>query len=102
MDKNSYALGMSIAHNMISSGVKEVAFEDFTAGLRVHRAEDVVEEVDVAILVDCTRELDALLLPAAEVEPTFADLRLVAPLHHLQVLVQAAHPDGLPVPLSLH
>lgn len=34
MDKNSYALGMSIAHNMISSGVKEVSFEDFTAGLK--------------------------------------------------------------------
>ncbi|MCM1178097.1 MAG: FKBP-type peptidyl-prolyl cis-trans isomerase [Bacteroides sp.] len=34
MDKNSYALGMSIAHNMISSGVKEVVFEDFTAGLK--------------------------------------------------------------------
>ena len=29
MDKNSYALGMSIAHNMLQSGVKEVAFEDF-------------------------------------------------------------------------
>ena len=34
MDKNSYALGMSIAHNMISSGVKELSFEDFTAGLK--------------------------------------------------------------------
>lgn len=34
MDKNSYALGMSIAHNMISSGVKEVSFDDFTAGLK--------------------------------------------------------------------
>lgn len=34
MDKNSYALGMSIAHNMISSGVKEVSFEDFTAGIK--------------------------------------------------------------------
>lgn len=34
MDKNSYALGMSIAHNMISSGVKEVAFEDFVSGLK--------------------------------------------------------------------
>lgn len=34
MDKNSYALGMSIAHNMISSGVKEVEFNDFTAGLK--------------------------------------------------------------------
>ena len=34
MDKNSYALGMSIAHNMISSGVRNVSFEDFTAGVK--------------------------------------------------------------------
>ena len=34
MDKNSYALGMSIAHNMLSSGVNDVVFEDFTAGLK--------------------------------------------------------------------
>lgn len=34
MDKNSYALGMSIAHNMMQSGVKEIAFEDFVAGLK--------------------------------------------------------------------
>lgn len=34
MDKNSYALGMSIAHNMVSSGIKEVSFDDFTAGLK--------------------------------------------------------------------
>lgn len=34
MDKNSYALGMSIAHNMIQSGVKEINFEDFTSGLK--------------------------------------------------------------------
>lgn len=34
MDKNSYALGMSIAHNMLSSGVKDVVFEDFTAGIK--------------------------------------------------------------------
>ena len=34
MDRNSYALGMSIAHNMLSSGVKDIAFDDFAAGLR--------------------------------------------------------------------
>ena len=34
MDKNSYALGMSIAHNMIQSGVKEISFDDFTSGLK--------------------------------------------------------------------
>ena len=27
-------LGMSIAHNMLSSGIKEVDFEDFTAGIK--------------------------------------------------------------------
>lgn len=34
MDKNSYALGMSIAHNMLQSGVKEISFDDFVAGLK--------------------------------------------------------------------
>ena len=34
MDKNSYALGMSIAHNMLSSGIKTIEFEDFAAGVK--------------------------------------------------------------------
>lgn len=34
MDKTSYALGMSIAHNMLQSGVKEVKFDDFVAGIK--------------------------------------------------------------------
>jgi len=34
MDKTSYALGMSIAHNMLQSGVTEIAFDDFVAGLK--------------------------------------------------------------------
>lgn len=34
MDKNSYALGMSIAHNMLSSGIREVNFDDFAAGVK--------------------------------------------------------------------
>ena len=34
MDKNSYALGMSIANNMMSSGIKEVNFDDFAAGVK--------------------------------------------------------------------
>lgn len=34
MDKVSYALGMSIAHNMTQSGVKELNIEDFAAGLK--------------------------------------------------------------------
>lgn len=34
MDKNSYALGMSIAHNMMSSGIKSIEFDDFVAGVK--------------------------------------------------------------------
>lgn len=34
MDKTSYALGMSIAHNMIQSGVRDLALEDFTAAIQ--------------------------------------------------------------------
>ncbi len=34
MDKNSYALGMSIAHNMMSSGIRTIEFDDFAAGVK--------------------------------------------------------------------
>ncbi len=34
MDKTSYALGMSIAHNMISSGVTELNFDDFALAIK--------------------------------------------------------------------
>ena len=34
MDKKSYALGMSIAHNMLQSGVKDLSFDDFAAGVK--------------------------------------------------------------------
>lgn len=34
MDKISYALGMSIAHNMAQSGVRNIAAEDFTAAVK--------------------------------------------------------------------
>ena len=34
MDKISYALGMSIAHNLAQSGVREIAVDDFAAAIR--------------------------------------------------------------------
>ena len=34
MDKNSYALGMSSAHHMRSSGIKTIEFDDFAAGVK--------------------------------------------------------------------
>ena len=33
MDKVSYCLGLSVAHNMIQSGVKKIEIEDFVKGL---------------------------------------------------------------------
>lgn len=34
MDKNSYALGMNIAHSMMQSGINRLQYEDFLAGLK--------------------------------------------------------------------
>lgn len=34
MDKTSYSLGMSIAHNMVNSGVESLQFDDFCAGIK--------------------------------------------------------------------
>ena len=34
MDKNSYALGMNIAHSMMQSGITRLQYEDFLSGLK--------------------------------------------------------------------
>ena len=34
MDKNSYALGLSIAHHMMQSGIQSIDFDSFTAGVK--------------------------------------------------------------------
>ncbi len=34
MDKNSYAVGMMIAQNMLSSGIRGLEFDDFVAGVK--------------------------------------------------------------------
>lgn len=54
MDKNSYALGMSIAHNMMQSGVSEVVFDDFVAGLKaiLEGSEPAVPFEEAAKLLD--------------------------------------------------
>lgn len=54
MDKNSYALGMSIAHNMLQSGVKEVSFDDFVAGLKatLTRTEPAISYEEASELLD--------------------------------------------------
>lgn len=54
MDKNSYALGMSIAHNMLQSGVREISFDDFTAGLKaaLTGAETAISYEEAGALLD--------------------------------------------------
>lgn len=54
MDKNSYALGMSIAHNMLQSGVREISFDDFTAGLKaaLTGAEPAISYEEAGALLD--------------------------------------------------
>ena len=62
MDKKSYALGMNIAQNLIRSGVKGLAIEDFNAGFKA-TMEDEVTLVDPEeagrILEDYFNELSA-------------------------------------------
>ena len=54
MDKNSYALGMSIAHNMLQSGVRDISFDDFTAGLKaaLTGAETAITYEEAGTLLD--------------------------------------------------
>ena len=54
MDKNSHALGMSIAHNMLQSGVREISFDDFTAGLKaaLTGAETAITYEEAGTLLD--------------------------------------------------
>ncbi len=49
MDKLSYALGLSMAHNFIGSGIKELNADDFAAALKaVYNGEEKLMELDEA------------------------------------------------------
>lgn len=49
MDKLSYALGLSMAHNFIGSGIKELNADDFAAALKaVYNGEKKLMELDEA------------------------------------------------------
>ena len=76
MDKNSYALGMSIAHNMMSSGIRSVEFDDFAAGVKavLTGAEPAVSFQEAGQLLDkYFAELEAE--QKAQVEAMSAALR---------------------------
>lgn len=52
MDKISYALGLSIGNNFVSSGIKELNMDDFVKGLQ-----DVLSERDPQISYDEAKEV---------------------------------------------
>jgi FKBP-type peptidyl-prolyl cis-trans isomerase FklB len=52
MDKISYALGLSIGNNFLSSGIKKVDFEAFLKGMQ-----DVINEAPLAMLYDEAKEV---------------------------------------------
>ena len=54
MDKKSYALGMSIAHNTLGSGVKGLNFDDFCAGVKatINGEEPAVSYEEAGRLLD--------------------------------------------------
>lgn len=80
----------------------DAILEDSRPRVRIHGAEDVVQEVDVAVLVHGAGELNALFLTAAEIQPALADLRLIALLEQLHVALQRADAQGLVVASSVH
>lgn len=52
MDKVSYALGLSIGHNFLSTGITDLKAEDFLKGL-----EDVLQERELSITYDEAKEV---------------------------------------------
>ena len=99
MDKNSYALGMSIAHNMMSSGIKSVEFDDFVAGVKAiltgsepavsfEEASDLLNKYFAEIEAEQKAEAEAMSAAMREEGETF--LRLNAEKEGVVVL-----PSGL-------
>lgn len=60
--------------------------EDVLAHMGVHSAEHVIQENDVGIRVDRSRQADPLLLSPRKVDALFPDLRLVSAVQDLKVL----------------
>ena len=99
MDKNSYALGMSIAHNMMNSGIKSVEFDDFVAGVKaiLTGSEPAVSFQEAGQLLDkyfadleAERKAEAEALSAAFREEGEAFLKMTAEQEGVVVL-----PSGL-------
>lgn len=84
---------------LVPDVVGDALLEDKLADVHVEGAQRVVEEDDVAPVVDPARDVDALLLPAAEGDPALSDLALVAAREDLQVVLEGADVEDLLVQL---
>lgn len=58
--------------------------------MSVNCAEWIVQEVDVCVFIEGSSELDPLLLPATQVDPSLSYLSEVTEGEHLEVLHQGA------------
>ena len=65
--------------------------EDLRACVCIKSAENVVQKVDIAVLVNSPRELHPLPLSATQVNPALPNLGLVPELHLSQILHQRTH-----------
>mmetsp|Transcript_12047 Transcript_12047/g.36285 ORF Transcript_12047/g.36285 Transcript_12047/m.36285 type:complete len:275 (-) Transcript_12047:1276-2100(-) len=71
--------------------------EEVRRHVRVHRRQNVIQQIHVGVGVEGSRESDALLLAARNVEPLFADLGVVAVFEFPEVLAQRRAVHGVVV-----
>ena len=80
---------------------EDAALEEVPRHAWVHRAQRVVQEVEVGAPVDGPRQVDARALPARERGAAVAHHRLVATRELLKVVAQRAHLRHLRVEVTL-
>ena len=89
MDKTSYAVGMMLAQNMLSSGIQKIEFEDFTAGLKAiltgsepavpfKEASQLLEEYFAGIEAEQKAQADAMGAALREEGETFLKMNAEA------------------------
>ncbi len=89
MDKTSYAVGMMLAQNMLSSGIQKIEFEDFTAGLKAiltgsepavpfNEASQLLEEYFAGIEAEQKAQADAMGAALREEGETFLKMNAEA------------------------
>ena len=64
----------------------ESVLENFLSDVGVQRGEAVIDQDNVAPVVEGARDGDSLFLTPGEIDPPFSDLAHITALEHLQVV----------------